>query len=201
MLNLSHLSQPSPMVELEIVILLRDWTGFGQQRTSYQKFKKIDLGWYLMTSLITPLQCYNQNLKVNKDAILSSSITTGVQCTGLWSSLIYEKYLKHLSLVQWIRAQLLTLRNASNVSTTLVRSFSIIGDWVIWRIGNGKQVQVGTIIGPVKIKNKKLSDELIKALNMKGIYTLYDAVYLSFCHNFFDINRIQHIVLLDRVTA
>ena len=75
-----------------------------------------------------------KNISYFGKALATKSIWRDLFGTGLWSSLIYEKYLKHVSPVQWIRVYPSTLRNASNVWITLVRTFSIIGDWIIWKI-------------------------------------------------------------------
>lgn len=78
--------------------------------------------------------------------------------------------------IQWIRAQPIALRRASNVWSTLLKYFSIIGDWVVWKIGNGKQVHIGDVSWAKSNNNWRLSNGLIQALKFKSISTLNEAV-------------------------
>jgi hypothetical protein len=62
---------------------------------------------------------------------------------GLWGILMHSKYLKNLSMVDWIQSKFKIIVGISNVWNGLVGSFSILGKWLDCNIGDGKHAKFG----------------------------------------------------------
>lgn len=46
-------------------------------------------------------------------------------------------------MIDWMRLKSERVIGVSNVWLTLVKAFPVIGDWCVWKVGNGKHVQIG----------------------------------------------------------
>jgi hypothetical protein len=56
----------------------------------------------------------------------------------------------------------------------MVDSFPLIGDWTIWRVGNGKNLRLGKDSWEGSGNAFNLSVESMTVLQSKGIYYLWD---------------------------
>jgi hypothetical protein len=53
-----------------------------------------------------------------------------------------SKYLPNLSVIEWFRKPNKSSKG-SIVWKALVEAFPLVGEWVVWKIGDGKNVRVG----------------------------------------------------------
>jgi hypothetical protein len=58
----------------------------------------------------------------------------------LFDKVMEVKYLSGSSFEEWIHNPHKSVLNSSNVWKEMVASFSVIGDWLAWNIGNGKKI-------------------------------------------------------------
>ena len=62
---------------------------------------------------------------------------------GLWVNVIHPKYILPLSMDQWFRCRNKSTRNVSIIWKAMINAYDIIGDWMAWRISNGKMICIG----------------------------------------------------------
>jgi hypothetical protein len=94
---------------------------------------------------------------------------------GLWHRVILDKYLRSFSVAGWLRTVTVPSTRGSQVWKYLLKSVHILLHWIAWYPGSGDSILVGRdyILG-MGVKSI-LSDELIHALNLKGVYYLFQA--------------------------
>lgn len=61
----------------------------------------------------------------------------------LWGTLMKSKYLKICSVKDWIRRKSKMVKGGLNLWNGLVRSFLIMGKWIVWKIGERTKSQLG----------------------------------------------------------
>jgi hypothetical protein len=84
-----------------------------------------------------------------------------------------SKYIPNLFVIEWFK-QPIKSSKGSIVWKDLVEAFPLVGDWVVWKIGDEKKFRVGEDpwLGPGK--NFRLSPPLILSLRNKNIHSLHD---------------------------
>jgi len=60
----------------------------------------------------------------------------------VWTKVMISEYLPNLSVIEWFR-QLNKSSKGSIVWKALVEAFPLVGEWVVWKIGDGKNARVG----------------------------------------------------------
>ena len=86
------------------------------------------------------------------------------------NDVIFAKYLRRDTMVEWIRNPIKAKKGISTIWNSLIHSFTILGDWLVWRPGNGTQIRVGEdpLVGfPSYFK---LSIPLLNLLHEKGFF-------------------------------
>ena len=66
-----------------------------------------------------------------------------ISTTSLWTKVIMQKYITPSTLIEWIRNTEKSCRGGSIFWKAIIKSFSLIGDNLAWRVGNGASVRVG----------------------------------------------------------
>jgi hypothetical protein len=96
---------------------------------------------------------------------------------GLWHEVIIKKYLKILSMNDFLRKWNSNVKGMSNFWKALYDYFSIVIDWLDWNPGTRKDIRIGLdpLIGSHYYY--KFSENLFSLLHSKGIFTL-DQVFL-----------------------
>lgn len=66
---------------------------------------------------------------------------------------------------------------------------------MVWKIGNGKHVKIGSDPWVGALDNWRLSEDLIGELNFRGIFSFHDVVVVSNCGKFFNKDMSQDLGL------
>ena len=66
--------------------------------------------------------------------------------TGLWVQIAFQKYIYPLSLMDWIRVIVKKKLCMSICWKSVLWSFDLIGNYLIWKVGNGANVRIGLVI-------------------------------------------------------
>ena len=53
--------------------------------------------------------------------------------------------------------------------------FSLVGNWLVWRVGNEDRVRIGEDVWASRVRKHKLSEPLIISINMQGFHSMVDA--------------------------
>jgi hypothetical protein len=84
-----------------------------------------------------------------------------------------SKYFPTLSISEWFREPLKSSKG-SIVWKALVEAFPLVGNWTVWRIGNGEKVRLGEDPWLGAGNNYKLSPPLLLFLKNKNLRFLSD---------------------------
>lgn len=60
----------------------------------------------------------------------------------MWTSVMYEKYIKPYLMTKWLRLSSWTAGNSSMMWKALLRSLEFIRSGLAWKVGDGKSIQV-----------------------------------------------------------
>jgi len=66
-----------------------------------------------------------------------------ISTTSLWTSVIYQKYITPLSMMDWIYLDNKRHLGVSIIWNVIVQSFNLVGNGLAWSIGNGHKFLVG----------------------------------------------------------
>jgi hypothetical protein len=69
-------------------------------------------------------------------SLATKSLWRALFTSSMWSEIIKAKYLKQRSVLNWIRDSKRVFKRISNVWSSLLHSFPIVNDWLIWKLGN-----------------------------------------------------------------
>lgn len=83
-----------------------------------------------------------KNIYTFAQALADKSLWRFIQNNSLWGRVLKSKYLPRQSIVEWIR-QPHKSSKGSIISRALVSSFPLVGPWVVWQVGNGKEIRLG----------------------------------------------------------
>ena len=67
-----------------------------------------------------------------------------ISTTSPWTEVIAQKYISPSSMIEWIRNPQKSYRGGSVLWKAIIKSFSLIGDNLAWRVGNGALVRMGS---------------------------------------------------------
>jgi len=62
---------------------------------------------------------------------------------SLWHDVVKNKYLKHKSIVEWIREGRKNMKGVPNCWKALTSSLQIITNWIAWNPGNDWEIRIG----------------------------------------------------------
>ena len=82
-------------------------------------------------------------------ALATKSVWNVIQGLGLWVQIVVQKYLYPLSLLDWNRSSVKQKMSMSICWKVVLWSFDIIGNNLVWKIGNGAEVRLGLDLGGV----------------------------------------------------
>ena len=94
--------------------------------------------------------------------------------TGLWVNIVVQKYIHPLNILEWIRSPIKKKNNISICWKVVLWVFDIIGNFLVWKIGNGTVVHIG--LDPwIGCKwRHALPSSMIEKLHLAGFYFLSD---------------------------
>jgi hypothetical protein len=95
---------------------------------------------------------------------------------GLRKSISLQKYVSPTTLLDWIRDPWKSIKNVSNHWKAMVLAFLVIGNSLTLKVGNGKNVRIGSdpIMGCGEYVF--ITPNLINHLHEKGIFNLHQIV-------------------------
>ena len=107
-------------------------------------------------------------------ALVDKSVWNVIQGSGLWIQIVVQKYVYHLSLLEWIRSSVKQKRSMSICWKAILWSFDIIGNNLVQKIGNRVEVRLG--LDPwVGCKWRHvLPQNLVEKLHSVGVFSLQD---------------------------
>ena len=76
-------------------------------------------------------------------SLAAKSVWNLIHGTGLWVQIYLQKYIRRLSLLDWIRVSVKKKRGISSCWKVVLWSFDLIGQSLMWRIGTGSEVRIG----------------------------------------------------------
>jgi hypothetical protein len=123
------------------------------------------------------------NLSLFNTALLANSFWRATYIDSIWHRIIADKYLGSLSLDRWIRKPTFNLRKVSPFWKGLVSSIPVILHWLVWKPGDGVEVQIGVdkILGMGD--RSLLSPDLRSLLGQKNIFLLAQVHLQSGCRS------------------
>jgi hypothetical protein len=106
-------------------------------------------------------------------ALAAKNTWSLVDGSGLWHKVIKEKYIPQISLLEWICSPNKSFeKNGTIIWKSIINSFHIIGDWLIWKVGNGSKVLIGKDPWIGCANSHILPEELVNFLNQRGYFYL-----------------------------
>jgi hypothetical protein len=92
---------------------------------------------------------------------------------GLWHRVLKEKYFPFVSIHRWLHTVDIHKVRGSQIWTYLLKSIHLLLHWIVWSPKDGKSIVIGKDrilgLGDAAL----LSEELLAAINRKGIFFLY----------------------------
>ena len=76
-------------------------------------------------------------------ALVAKNVWNLLHGTGLWVQIAFQKYIYPLSLLDWIRVLVKKKICMSICWKAVLWSFDLIGNFLIWKVGNGANVRIG----------------------------------------------------------
>jgi hypothetical protein len=98
----------------------------------------------------------------------------------LWHKIIKEKYFPNSLFWSGFTPQTNPSKNGTIIWKAIINYFHIVGDWLIWKIGNGSKVLIGKDPWIVCSNNHLLPEDLITSLNHRGFYYLNQVGRMDF---------------------
>ena len=62
---------------------------------------------------------------------------------GSWHNILISKYLKHLSVIEWLRNKRFSTRRVSIIWRGFIQSLPWLGSHLAWQVGDGKNILIG----------------------------------------------------------
>jgi len=90
----------------------------------------------------------------------------------LWRRILQEKYFPWETIIEWIINSNKATHNGSTIWKSLLNSFPIIGNWLIWKVGIGSKVFIGRDPWIGSSNQHLLLENIILVLNHQGFYYL-----------------------------
>ena len=76
-------------------------------------------------------------------ALAAKNVWNLLHGTGLWVQIAIQKYISPLSMLDWICVTVKKKRCMSICWKAVLWSFDLIGNFLIWNVGNGVNVRIG----------------------------------------------------------
>ena len=76
-------------------------------------------------------------------ALATKSVWNVIHCTGLWVHIVIQKYIWPLTMLDSIRDKDKKKSRISICGKSVLWSFNLIGDFLVWKVGNGADVCIG----------------------------------------------------------
>ena len=95
----------------------------------------------------------------------------------MWTEVIIHKYILPTPLLDWIKDMGNTnLPNGSIIWKSLCKSFPLILEGLVWKVGDGSKVRIGVDPWPSCSQNHILPQQLIQLIHHKGYFHLNQIV-------------------------
>jgi hypothetical protein len=116
-----------------------------------------------------------RNLLDFKQAMAANSLWRVLTSPSIWHRVIKDKYLSHLSVINWLRSFTFQAWSSSCIWGGLLKSIHLILQWLSWNPGKGQLIELGR--DKILDLGEKyfLSDILISDLHERHIYSLAQA--------------------------
>ena len=116
-------------------------------------------------------------------ALRQKKIWMALQHDGLWKQVITHKYLKNVSMVDWLRSKNFNPRGGSVIWRGFLQTLPYLGRGLSWQVGDGSNIHLG--IDPIMEANLSLSlpPDLLNFLADLNINTLASAHNLLSGHH------------------
>ena len=75
-------------------------------------------------------------------ALVSKGFWCILKGNRLWVSVVTNKYINPLSMIEWFWTRDKSHKNISNSWRAIISAFNLIGDWLEWRIGDGMSIKI-----------------------------------------------------------
>jgi hypothetical protein len=113
-----------------------------------------------------------KNIHVFSKALVAKGGWRLLTTNNLWTKVVIRKYIEPDSVESWIRRAHKYLKGVLVIWKAIIKSFSVIGEGLVWKIGNGHRVRLGADPWMGSEGNHLLSDHLTLLLRIKGFDTL-----------------------------
>ena len=84
-----------------------------------------------------------KDLKCFSKALATKDVWCILKGNKLWVSVVTNKYISPLSVVEWFCIRDMQHKNISNSWKAIILAFDLIGDWLEWRVGDGMRIWIG----------------------------------------------------------
>ena len=101
-----------------------------------------------------------------------------IQAEYLWTRVMYEKYIAPDSILDWIRNPNKSHQGGFVIWKVVTKSFDVIGENLVWKVGNGRRVRVGEDPWLGCNEGFRLSELLVVSLRQRGVNYLYQLASL-----------------------
>ena len=135
------------------------------------------LPWTSWKLLANPKSLGGWGLKVAvvfAKALATKNVWNIIQGSRLWVKIAYQKYIHPMNIIEWIRSPVKRKKNMSICWKAVLWDFDSIGDFLVWKIGNGTVVHIG--LDPwIGCKwRHALPSSMLEKLHLVGFYFLSD---------------------------
>ena len=76
-------------------------------------------------------------------SLAAKSVWNLIHGTGLWVQIALQKYIRPLTLLDWIKVSVNKKKGMSICWKVVLWSFDLIGQSLVWRVGTGAEVHIG----------------------------------------------------------
>jgi hypothetical protein len=88
----------------------------------------------------------------------------------LWCKVVIQKYIHISSIKEWIRKPSKYISNVLIVWKATIKYFSLIGNWLVWKVGNGRRIRLGKDPWVSYGNNFELLDHIVNFLRERGFF-------------------------------
>lgn len=76
-------------------------------------------------------------------ALIARNVWCLIHGEGLWAQVIRDKYIVVDIVEEWVKNIIKILQYASIIWKTIITTFPLVGNWLVWHVGKGDKVQIG----------------------------------------------------------
>lgn len=137
--------------------------------------EKSVLPWVAWDKIARPKDWGGWGVKRLPEFSLSLAAKSGwrlITMENLWTRVIRRKYIDPTPLEDWIRSQEKKSKQASVIWKATIEGFSVIEQGLAWKVGDGKNVQIGRDPWVGCNESFALSPGLLRHLESRGLFTL-----------------------------